>query len=158
MALVPSYRPKNLPKKRTPEPDLDTQPARIRLKSGDRIVVPIFARLKWNDTCVQVKPGETYNLEASGIWYDASIPCSADGYASPSFWFRLVERFRRCPAGNWFALTGSVGQDDGSSFVIGKFSELAASHDGILCCYANDLPFLYGNNSGCVQLTVTRVS
>jgi hypothetical protein len=143
----------------TKEPDQDSAtPYPVRLNPGDSVQVQIFARAEWNDTTVEVRKDETYCLEATGTWYDASISCRADGYLSRSAGFRLTERWRRCPPGNWFALIGVIGRDESTSFIIGERKEVTTAKGGVLHCYANDLPFMYGNNSGCVKLTVTRIS
>lgn len=159
MATVPGYRPPNIPNSFTKEPDQNSAtPYPVRLKPGDTLQVAVFARAKWNDTTVEVRKNEIYGFEATGTWYDASIACRADGYPSPSGGFRLFERWRRCPHGNWFELIGVIGGDEAASFIIGAQKEVITPKDGVLHCYANDLPFLYGNNSGCVVLTVTRIS
>jgi len=160
MKLVPRYQPSNLPKPEnfTIEPDLETTAYPTRLNVGDNKVAPIFARNKWNDTTIEVRTGETYTLEATGAWYDASIRTGPDGYASPSAGFRLVEGRRRFPEGNWFQLIGAIGQDGVTSFAVGRSKELSPLKDGVLYCYANDLPFMYGNNSGSLKLKVSRNS
>jgi hypothetical protein len=38
----------------------------------------IFARRYWNQTGYCFEAGATYELAASGIWYDASIPSGPD--------------------------------------------------------------------------------
>lgn len=159
MATVAGYNPPNIPASFGKEPDLDSaQPYPIRLNPGDTLQVPVFAQPKWNDTRIEMHPGETYRFEAMGIWCDASICCHADGYPSPSLGFRLAERWRRYPRGNWFALIGAINQNAGASFLIDLHNPMPAPADGVLHCYANDLPFTYGNNSGFLKLTVTRIS
>jgi uncharacterized protein (DUF2235 family) len=157
-AMLPRYAPSNLPQEFTREPDPDTAPYPTRLKPGDTARVGVFARAKWNNTTIEVRKGETYRFEATGTWYDASIPSGPSGYMSPSFGFRLVERLRRRPHDNWFALIGAVGQDRSAAFLVGAASETTIFNDGVLYCYANDLPFLYGNNSGTLKLQVTRLA
>jgi hypothetical protein len=121
-------------------------------------VVGIYSLPKWNDTALQLHQGAKYRFEASGTWYDASIHTDPTGYQSPSLGFRLVARLRRRPRDNWFALIGAIGKNESSTFLIGKGTECEVPSDGILSCYANDLSFTYGNNSGWVKLTVTRVA
>lgn len=159
ISSVRGYRPRNLPPNFQVEPDLDTaKPYPIQLNSGDTKAVAIFARAKWNDTTVAVRKGEVYRFEAKGTWYDANMSCSADGYPSPSTALRVAERWRRNPSRNWFTLTGAIDQDETTSFGIGEEEEFTIPHDGILHCYANDLPFMYWNNSGSVKLSLTRIS
>ena len=92
--------------------------------------------------------GERYRFEAAGVWYDAAIRTDAAGYPSPTPFFRLLARFRRRPRDTWFALIGAIGQDESTTFLIGKGGEMDITADGILHCYANDLSSFYGNNSG----------
>jgi uncharacterized protein (DUF2235 family) len=157
-AMVPEYKAPNLPKEFSKEPGPDTAPYPTRLNPGDGALVGVFAKPKWNDTILEVRKGETYRLEATGNWYDASHLCGPDGYASPSWGFRLFEGLRRRPRDNWFALIGAIGRDPSAAFLIGAGIETTMQQDGVLCCYANDLPFSYGNNSGYVKLQVTRLS
>jgi uncharacterized protein (DUF2235 family) len=156
--LVPTYQPSNLPKTYTVEPDAQTVPYPVTLNVNETAVIGVFSELKWNDTGLFVHKGEQYQLEASGTWFDASIRTGPDGYASPSFLFKLLEALRRCKGNNWFALVGVMGRNGASPFLIGTAPKpLEVPTDGILHCYANDLPFLYSNNSGYVILTVKRL-
>jgi uncharacterized protein (DUF2235 family) len=158
-ALVAGYAARNLPENFTREPDSDTtSPYPVRLNIGDAVCVAVFARAAWNDTTVEVRQGETYALEAIGTWYDASISCGPEGYASPSLGFRLAERWRRSPGENWFALTGAIGQDQSAAFALGARKEVLMPQSGVLYCYANDLPFTYRNNSGSLKVNVKRIS
>jgi uncharacterized protein (DUF2235 family) len=155
---LPRYAPGNLPSAYAieREPVADGYP--IRLQPGQSTIAGIHARATWNDTAVQVRAGERYRFAASGRWYDATISSGPAGYASPSIAFRAVERLRRVRHANWFALIGAIGQDDTATFVIGEGTELVATADGIVSAFANDLPFLYRNNSGAVRLTITRLA
>jgi uncharacterized protein (DUF2235 family) len=155
--LLPNYAARNLPANYVVE--RDCVPARypLHLEPGRRAIVGVHAREKWNDTALQLLKGETYLFEASGSWSDASIRSGPAGYSSPSVWFRLVQPLRRVPSANWFALIGCIGPRPDTAFVIGEHRELVAPADGILHCYANDLAFLYRNNSGWIKLAVTRV-
>ena len=94
---------------------------------------------------------------ASGIWCDASIRTGPAGYPSRSLGFRLAEPFRRARKANWFALIGTIHQK-GPAFVIGDGTDIVIPADGLLYCFANDLPSFYFNNSGHVKVVVTRLS
>lgn len=157
-ALLPDYLADNIPKQFETEHGPDTSPYPVHLKPGENIVVGVHSRAKWNDTTLRLVQGETYQFSASGTWYDASIQTGPGGYTSPSLGFRLVEWWRRRPQDNWFALIGAIGQDESSTFAIGENTRKSVSQEGVLHCYANDLPFTYQNNSGWVKLTVTRIS
>ena len=156
MKLVPSYRPSNLPSAYTTdhEPVPDSYPTHLNV--GEQRTIAVHSALKWEDTTLYLQRGESYQFEASGRWYDASISTGPDGYPSPNWVLRLLEKLRRSPNANWFALVGAIGQKEAASFVIGRDATLQIADDGILYCFANDLPVMYWNNSGLVKLTVTR--
>jgi len=156
--LLPSYNPSNLPEKYAVEYEPEEERYPIHLEPGQTAVIGVHARAKWNDTALQFGTGEKYALKASGAWYDASIHTGPAGYASPSLPFRLVEWLRRVPKANWFALIGAIGPSLAAPFVIGDGCDLDAGQEGVLQCFANDLPFTYGNNSGWVRLEVTRLA
>lgn len=156
--LVSGYAPRNLPHAYTVESEPAPVPYPVHLNPGESLSMGVHADAKWNDTTLQLRKGERYDLRAARNWYDASICSSADGYPSGSLFFRLCERFRRVPKANWFALIGGIGQTGSGAFVIGHACEFEATEDGILYCFANDLPFMYWNNSGWLELTATRVS
>ena len=157
-AMIPSYNPSNLPQRYTPEDDPYTEQYRVHLELGQTAVVGVHSRPKWNDTTLQVCKGEKYLFAASGTWYDANIATGPAGYPSPSFPFRLVEWLRRDPKANWFALIGTIGQSLAAPFVIGEGCTLDVHTEGILYCFANDLPFTYFNNTGWVEVEVTRLA
>jgi uncharacterized protein (DUF2235 family) len=164
MALMPSYRPSNLPETYVIEPDSTTQPsydpAVLNLAIGASTVVGIFSSQKWNNTTVKLQPGEQYHLAATGNWYDATTTTDAAGYSSKHWYSRLFEPLLRDPKSNWFALIGAIGEQNATRFLIGSATSFTvpAGQTGILHCYANDLALFYFNNSGCVQLTITRTA
>jgi hypothetical protein len=59
-----------------------------------------------------------------------------------------------------FAISGAKGpcQAADSLFLIGGGEEpYTAPGEAELCLFANDIPSRYGNNEGCVTVTVTQV-
>ena len=155
--LVPEYSPRNLPKTYVVERDESTAGSVRQLGVGEQIDFTVFARAKLNATPLWVQQGERHRFVASGTWYDASIRTGPAGYPSRSLGFRLVAPFRRVRNANWFALIGSIHQK-GPAFVIGDGAEIVMLADGLLYCFANDLPSFYFNNSGHIQVVVTRLS
>ena len=126
------------------------------MKVGEAVTVPIQARTRWNRTGLILESGAEYHFEASGVWYDWGYRCSADGYSTPSWLHGLFERFRRAPEERWFALIGTVERRRRMRFRIGRHATLRPEHSGELCCFANDLVWMYWNNRGEVTLRVTR--
>jgi uncharacterized protein (DUF2235 family) len=156
MQIFPDYRPSNLPTQRTIEPDLESVPLELQLESGASASFTIFASLKWNNTTLQVRTGQTYELAATGTWYDARQKSGPEGYTSKKWLMRLFSSRRRRPKDDWFALIGAIGQEKETTFLIGTSHPWEVKADGTLNCFANDVPGFYFNNSGTVMLTVTR--
>ena len=120
----------------------------------------VESRLTWNRTPFTVKAGDWLHLRASGTWWDAFIPCSADGYAAP--WFYALNVLPRIPDnGRYFRLMGRIVAGDqapatddiAATFAIGTDLLLEAKTDGRLFVFANDHAGAYWNNIGTVTLT-----
>lgn len=140
------------------------------INSGDSVNAKIFANCKWNDTGVILRENETYIFQTYGGWKDLSINTDATGYTSNDDrvpWYswlalNLTDRFKRFPMSNWFSLIGCIG-DEENCFDIGKMIKYTqnnaiykATKTGKLYCYANDVSFAYGNNSGFLNLIITK--
>ena len=126
------------------------------MEVGESVTKPILAREKWNDTQINLVAGAEYHFTATGLWTDSTIVCNADGYTSPNPLLRASERFRRVPKERWFALIGTIQRNKDTSFLIGVEARISPRSTGLLCCFANDVSFMYWNNQGEIQLTVTR--
>lgn len=126
------------------------------LDVGESAQAEIQARRRWNDTGIELVSGHEYHFAARGRWTDLWYECDADGYTSPNPIFVAGEWLRRSPRSRWFALIGAVNADKPIQFEIGVDRTLLMPVSGTLTCFANDLPWTYWNNSGSVQLTVTR--
>lgn len=128
-----------------------------RLALGQSRAVRIESRRKWNVTDIELVKGQTYSFEATGEWRDARRRCGPDGYPSPNWILRSAEHCRRVPGENWFSLIGSLDSNPLTAFVIGKSNRIAVVDTGVLTCFANDVAFMYWNNSGNLNLQITRV-
>ncbi len=70
----------------------------------------------------------------------------------------LAGSFCRKPDSHYFALIGVVrGEMYDTRFEFSKQPTFSPKADAELCAYANDLSFMYGNNSGSITLKVTRL-
>lgn len=136
----------------TPMTPTDTRDLAV----GESATATIQAREKWNNTRIHLVAGQEYRFTAVGQWTDWYIPCDADGFASLNLVLRATEWLRRAPREPWFALIGAVNGDLRTLFKIGRERRLTMPVSGMLTCFANDVAFAYGNNTGAVELTVTR--
>ena len=128
------------------------------LKIGELLGVTIQARRKWNNTYIQVKQEEEYSLLAAGEWIDLFIRSGPGGIEKPNSVQKLFAGRKRVPASNYFALIGAIDRDMNSAFEIGNVKrKFHPPRDGILYCFANDVPYAYWNNRGEVTLTVKRI-
>jgi hypothetical protein len=82
------------------------------MEVGKSTTKTILASKKWNDTQIRLVAGEEYHFKASGQWRDWTIVCNADGYTSPNSLLRASERFRRVPKERWFALIGTIQENE----------------------------------------------
>jgi len=128
------------------------------MQINQEVSVSIQARPHWNDTGIDLYKGQSYLLNASGEWRDWKYRASPCGYKSRNTAQRLTTWARRHRAADWFALVGSISKHHNTYFTIGCGSECQPTRDGRLFCFANDNWLFYFNNSGCVQLVVTRVA
>ncbi len=136
-------------------------PPVIRLRPGESALVPIVAREKWNGTGIAARKGQQYEFTVlpGQKWNDAWVSTDADG-RSPlyyRFYLSLFNPLKRCQAAPWFSLIGSIGQEPGQGFLIGAHREVTMTGEGMLNCYANDVPGFYGNNSGVLWTLIKRV-
>jgi hypothetical protein len=126
------------------------------LNVGESAQATIEAKKKWNDTGIELVSGHEYHFAATGQWTDWWIKCDADGFDSPHLLLKVFEGLRRSPRSRWFALIGAINEGKPMQFEIGKDRTLVMPVSGILTCFANDTMGAYWNNSGSVQLTITR--
>ncbi len=126
------------------------------MKVGASATATIQAREYWNDTGIDLTAGEEYRLAATGRWKEAWMECGPEGYQR--LWLRPVGWMRRMPGEPWMALVGSIGGEPTRMFRIGAELVIRARYSGRLFCFANDVGVMYWNNSGSVELTVTRTA
>jgi hypothetical protein len=118
-----------------------------------------------NHTGILLERNAVYRFAAEGQWFDSTIATDARGYSSTrARWYAVPVMFaatpiRRVPTASWFELIGEVPGGSKHFVRIGHIlgSEWPADASGELVAFANDVNFMYGNNSGEVTLTVTRI-
>lgn len=117
-----------------------------------------------NHTGIWLVKGASYTFHATGTWKDASIASGPDGYTPShapwySSWIMFLAQPARRAHARWFELVGEVPAESGHYVRIGRGSDTpwTASDGGELGAFANDVSFMYDNNTDSVTLTVTRV-
>ena len=118
------------------------------LAPGQSAVVTVYACKHWNPSGLLLVDAAEYEFDVEGEqhWHEAGITCTADGY--DRFWLRSARGLQRYPCVDLFTLIGNVGRDPGRSFVIGTSARYTARGGGELFCFADDVSFMYWNNSG----------
>ena len=125
---------------------------------GTPVTIKVDPAVQWQDTGLDIAPGEEYRFEARGRWIDFYIITDADGYTGR--FLASEAKNKRAPAEKWLALMGATGQDDAKSFLIGKESQKTFDTAERLYCFANDIKsggFYLKNNWGHLMLTITRL-
>lgn len=130
-----------------------------QLTPGTSCRTLINARNPENNAGLSVEKGERYRVcVAKGhIWRDASIenhpPCGSEGTTS----MNMIASWKRSPESDWFALmaevTGNSEQTD-----LCRSQEFQTARAGKLILYANDVPLFYWNNSGVIEVLISRLS
>lgn len=137
-------------------------PPAARHLGDEPVAVRVDAQCRWNRTGVLLRPGERYDLSAVIVepWVD-SRPPEADlrtgwrGFPGAILGpiASSLARYRWAPM---YALIGAEGQNPGSFFIAGGKGSHTAKSENELLLFANDWPSRYGNNSGCLELTIRR--
>lgn len=128
------------------------------MRIGQTAYVSVFADKLWNDSGINVVSGQafTFTVPAGEIWIDWKTQCGADGYESNRF-SRQWERFRRVPNASWFQLICTIGRSLSSPIVVGsRLLNVFPPVPGRLYLFANDIPWMYWNNSGMIAVRITR--
>lgn len=128
--------------------------AALSLGVNQSVSVRVNSKYLWNGSGVQVKAGEVYQIRASGTWNDWYINTDANGY---SVWYlNLVGFFKRVRSENYFKLIAAVNRQ--RKYAVGNSAQIRVAESGHLEFFANDVLTFYWNNSGSVNVTITRVA
>ena len=128
---------------------------------AESVSLNVPSHATWVATPVWVQAGDRLVFRAEGTWFDAVIPCSADGYPAPFFY--ALNLLPRIPDdGRYFRLMGRIvadGQqpstdDATATFAIGTACQRNVAAAGRLFAFANDRAGFYWNNFGSVRLSI----
>ena len=138
-----------------------------RLEPGQSHTCTVASADKFNWAGVAVAKDEKYAFQVTqgATWKDAGIECGPDGWPSEDLpWYKqgiveLLEPLRRVKRADWFTLCATINDEDENAFAVGsKTQPFSIPDSGELYLFANDLHAKYGNNSGAIEVTVTRVA
>lgn len=124
-------------------------------EDNEVLTVRVEARQKWTDSNLEVEAGTRYRISVTSTqkWKDWFVASGPDGYSK---WvLKPVEFLRRAPDAPWFALMAAI--DRREPFLVGQTCEFEASTSGRLEFYANDIGFMYWNNSGSMDVSVEQI-
>lgn len=130
---------------------------------GESREVLICACSPWNASGITVREGQHYAFDITEVrdWTDGTVTShptlgwQGGSYRALGFMISFLKRSDRAP---WYALIGTVGRDDETSFaVIERSAGTVTIHQsGPLYFYANDMRGRYHNNRGTLVLRITR--
>lgn len=109
-----------------------------------------YANRKFNDT--HIDAGVKYSFNANGYWKDLLFKSNANRYTNP--YMNLFNNYKRNQNEKLFTLLGCLKKTN--EFPIGKKVNSAFGKSGSLFCFANDVSHFYWNNSGSLELKITR--
>jgi hypothetical protein len=128
-----------------------------KLEVGETTRLEVQARARRTSTSLVVAAGEQYEVSATGTWCDTEQHCcTADGYESTNAILRTSERWRRVPKARWFVLIAATREDEKRGVAVGSRGLYEPAASGTLVFFANDVSFMYFNNSGSVSVSVRR--
>lgn len=130
----------------------------------------VYANKEYNLVDSDLSPGDTlqFEVEPGQVWKDACIACDEKGHGHDSvIWQSISHMFARLRGAPLFALTACVcecGKTPTDDCLVNVGSGLAYVVGGDpakkYCVYlfANDVSLFYWNNSGAIDVRVTRRS
>ena len=113
-----------------------------------------------------LEKGATYRFSTQddAIWYDNGHPVSIKGWnrAQQTLGIKqqpieLFTPYKRATNAQWFALMGCINHTDDTAFLITNGCEVRISQSGEFTPFANDVNKDYQQNSGSIDLTITRL-
>jgi len=118
--------------------------------TADSTLFDVHADQLWQDTGVQVKPGDRVTIiQVGGEWTNqpSAEPFDANGNRGSGF-----REDRILPLALGGALIGKVGEDDENALLVGRWSIITTSDEDQLYLAMNDS--YYGDNSGFITVQI----
>lgn len=92
----------------------------MKLLLQQSAIVIVYAAKRWNDSGIEISPGEKYLFEATGEWKDLLKLTGPAGYTH--WYMNSWNKWKRSKDNNWFALMASLNKQ--AYFLIGKKKKL----------------------------------
>ncbi len=136
----------------------------VSLGVGQSTTARVDAQCRWNRTGVLLEPNGRYAVRVTKVsepWRDKNTPSDLTtgwtGGFAPVLG-TLARALARDVHSPMYALVGARGKDAGDYVLLGERAEIGGNGSSAveLLAFANDWAWMYRNNHGCVELTVTR--
>ena len=122
---------------------------------GDSLRIEVRANKKFTHTGIKIIKGASYRITATGTWRDADFePTDAGGFPPKNGAMRFARFLQPDPKENYMKLVAKAGC---RHWPIGTGATIRFGHNGKLILQPNDATFFFGNNSGTLMVTITRV-
>ena len=126
------------------------------------MIFEVIASKKFNYTGLTVVKKQPLVFSVNGLWKDLGISCDANGWngkivmpLAPWIYDNdLLDSQKAVPGQNYMKLMGKIGE---ITFEIGnvKNKTILMPDTGELVLFANDIEWLYFNNSGRITVTIS---
>jgi hypothetical protein len=127
----------------------------LMLKPGDSVSIDVKANKHGTHTGIRMQKGTSYRIQATGKWRDAGFePTDAEGFPPKNAAMRFARFLQPDPKENYMKLMVKVG---GRHWPVGVSRTVHFNKNGTLILQPNDATFFFGNNSGVLHVTVTRI-
>lgn len=152
-----------------------------RMQTGECVIMRVNAKSRWNASGLMLERGAAYHISEldtpENCWQDASIVAKGEGWKNggdvylacdsdkkvqlkKKWTIGALEWLRRYPEADWFTLIGMTGKagccTSEKEFIIGRETDFIPEQNAEFCAYANDLNFMYWNNSGELTIKIER--
>jgi len=128
-----------------------------KIKVGESTTLKIHSEEIYSSERVAVEAGETYAIkcDAKQRWKDSFVNTTSKGFFNPLTFFFSGIRLKGTPC---FRLCGAYNENEKHLFEIGLDAQTTVpAGQTSLSFFANDAIKHYGNNSGTIEILVSRV-
>jgi tetratricopeptide (TPR) repeat protein len=111
------------------------------------------AREEWLSTSIRIEVGNSFRIEAAGLWSHGYDCCGPNPYDANGYDDKL-DPSATLPGERVGALIGKIG--DCSPFLIGASRTVVASCAGVLLLSMNDVAGYYADNDGSLKVSISE--